>query len=448
LATELLKTELRTDVAVIGAGPAGLAAAVAAATAGARVCVIDENVAPGGQIWRRTGVVPTPAAERWRERAARLGVEFRSRTAVVDAAAADDVFLLSPEGVLRLRAGALVLATGARELFLPFPGWTLPGVTGAGGLQALVKGGTEIHGQRVVVAGSGPLLIAVAATLRARGARIVALAEQAGRARVARFGLRLLAHPGKLAQGAGYGRRLLGVPKLFGSWPVRAHGERGLERVTLRHGSRERVFECDYLACGFGLVPNVEVGRLLGCALAGDGLEVDRLQRTTIAGVLAAGEVSGIGGVDAAIAEGTVAGCAAAGDTAGAAAAEPLRDRERAFAIALSRAFALDERLAGIATADTVLCRCEDATVGQVRGCTDARDAKLQARCGMGACQARVCGPAARFLMGWAHDRPRPPLVPVPVEVLEAIGAALATDASAAPGPDRDADASTRSAAP
>lgn len=419
-----MPAESRTDVVIVGAGPAGLAAAVAAAESGAEVLVLDENPAPGGQIWRVDTTGAESPAARWIRRATALDVQFRYRSALVDAPAADDLFVQGPDGLARVRARAVVLATGARELFLPFPGWTLPGVTGAGGLQALVKGGMPIAGRRVVVAGSGPLLVAVAATLHAKGARIEALVEAVPLSRLARFGLRLLAHPRKVLQGAGYGARLMAVPKLWGCWPLEAEGDAAVRRVRIG-GARERTIDCDLLACGFGLVPNVEPGLLLGAELDGDGLRVNADQQTTVEGLFAAGETTGIGGVDLSLAEGTVAGHAAAGDHVAARAAAPRRDRERAFARHLARTFAPGDALRRLAAPDTLLCRCEDVPYAAVSGRTDARDAKLQSRCGMGPCQGRICGPAARFLLGWKHDRVRPPLSPIPLGELEAIGAAL-----------------------
>src|SRR3954471_21408617 len=170
----------RYDVVVVGAGPAGLAAARRASACGKRVAIVDDNPAPGGQIWRG-GKVAIPNAK------------LICGARVVAAPAPGRLTL---EGHDDLEYSTLVVATGARELFLPFPGWTLPHVAGAGGLQALVKSGMPIAGKRVVVAGSGPLLLAVADYLRKRGAVIPLVAEQAES--VTRFGLTLARHPRKL----------------------------------------------------------------------------------------------------------------------------------------------------------------------------------------------------------------------------------------------------------
>jgi len=153
-----------TDVLVIGAGPAGIAAACTAAEAGRRVAVIDDNPAAGGQIWRGGPVDAAPHAAAWFDRLVRCDADVHGSTAVVDVQPRADgpplIRTRSPAGIVTWRPRAIVLATGGRERFLPFPGWTLPGVVGAGGLQALVKQGLDVAGRRVVVAGTGPLLLA------------------------------------------------------------------------------------------------------------------------------------------------------------------------------------------------------------------------------------------------------------------------------------------------
>jgi NADPH-dependent 2,4-dienoyl-CoA reductase/sulfur reductase-like enzyme len=243
-------------------------------------------------------------------------------------------------------------------------------------------------------------LLAVVAFLRKHGAEVALVAEQADRAAVLRFGVRLARYPGKLLQAA---RLRAGIRYLTGCWPVSAQ----TGSVTLRRGERTWTERCDYLACGFGLIPNNELPVLLGC-----GTAVDELQQTSTPGIYAAGEVTGIGGLDLSVVEGEVAGLAAGGRPQAARSLFAARDRHRRFAGALERAFALRAELKTIAADDTLVCRCEDVPLGRIRRCAGWREAKLQTRCGMGACQGRVCGGAVEFLLGWKSESVRPPLFP------------------------------------
>lgn len=412
------------NVAVVGAGPAGLAAAAAAGSNGAHVVVLDENPREGGQIWRassRAGV--HPAARELAERCEEAGVSFVRGATVFDAPSPRELTWIDAQGVHTLHTDRIVLATGASERFLPFPGWTLPGVCGAGGLQALVKSGLDVTGARVVVAGSGPLLLAVAAYLKSRGARVLGLFEQAPRRAVLGFALGLWRSPAKVLQAVRLQASLGGVPRAFGAWPVRAEGSERLERVVLATASGELALETDWLACGFGLTPATGLAALLGCELQGDRVEVGELCATSVHGVLCAGEPAGVGGLDCALVEGELAGHAASGREDRARALLGRRRRERAFAARLEHAFALRPELRGLPSADTLVCRCEDVPWSAVRELEDARSGKLLARCGMGPCQGRVCGPALEFLKGWSRDTVRPPLVPVPLDALAMSGA-------------------------
>jgi NADPH-dependent 2,4-dienoyl-CoA reductase/sulfur reductase-like enzyme len=406
------------DIVVAGAGPAGLAAASSAAEGGARVLVIDDNPHPGGQIWRaERGTIKSPEAARLVESLERNGVERLSDARVFDAAGRS-VFCETDSGAVEIGFGRLIIATGARELFLPFPGWTLPGVYGAGGLQALVKGGLDVDGRRAVVSGTGPLLVAVAAFLAERGARVLHVAEQAPFSRVAGFGLGLWRAPSKLIQAFGLMRRLRRTRFGFGAYVDSAAGEGRLESVSIRDGSGRLSVECDLLACGFHLEPNTELAALVGCGLREGAVAVDEFQQTTVEGVYCAGEPAGIGGLETALAEGRIAGLAASGNTDSARKLIAGRDRLRRAADAMNRAFRLREELRELADPETIVCRCEDVPFASLAEFSTFRDAKLQTRCGMGACRGRICGAAARFIFGWEPDTVRPPIFLVRAESL------------------------------
>ena len=410
----------RYDVLVVGAGPAGLAAARASAAHGARVGLIDAQPRAGGQVWRHDVRHGAPRAARDAIGALR-GVTWLAQHSVV---ASEDGALRveTPQGSLLLNYGALVLATGARELLLPFPGWTLPGVSGAGGLQALAKQGWPIAGKRVVVAGSGPLLLAAAATLRAHGAKVLGIHEQAPAASVRAFARQLIHWPARALQAVSLRAKLIGVPYRAGSIVRRAHGDGALRMVEIEDANGTTCVDCDLLAVGYGLVPNVELAQTLGCALdhapVHPHVQVDDLLRTSVPSIFAAGETCGIGGLAAARIEGAMAGHAAAGHPDSARALLPQRERARRFGALLAKHFAPGERVHALATPDTLVCRCEDVPLGALDGFADARDAKLATRCGMGACQGRICGTALAELGRFPRGAGRPPLFPARLATL------------------------------
>lgn len=409
------------EILVVGGGPAGLAAAVRAAEAGARVGIVDDNPKPGGQIWRgaERDQVKTDAST-WLARLKAKGVTVIGGAYVFDQPQ-PGVLLAEDQAALHILAyGKLILATGARERFLPFPGWTLPNVVGVGGLQAMVKSGLPIRGKRVVIAGTGPLLLAVAAHLRAHGAKILAICEQASWTNLLGFGRSLLRQPSKIGQGLQLRRQLLGVKFSTDAWVVSAHGDTTLSNVVIRHKSDTKAIPCDYLACGFHLVPNLELAMLLGCQIRNGCVEVDDLQQTGIPNVFCAGEPTGVGGVELSVVEGEIAGLAAVGRVDEARKRFRDRAKHRAFAEALDHAFRLRPELASLPSPDTIVCRCEDVRYSRLDRYTSWRSAKLHTRCGMGPCQGRVCGPAVQFLFNWNSESVRPPIFPVRMESLAA----------------------------
>ena len=412
------------DVVVVGAGPAGMAAAARAAEARRRVVVLDEAPNVGGQIWRHRSRSTLGAdARRVIDRLSRTSADVRRGVAVVDVTAGSDgSFTVVAErhrgGVEVVRTPAIVVATGARERFLPFPGWTLPGVMGLGGAQALLKQGATFRGKHVVIAGTGPLILPVAASLTDAGARVMIVAEQASFQAVRDFAISLLAQPETLLQAAMYRLAFLRTRYAMGTWATSATGTDRLTAATLTNGRTTWSLPCDILCTGYGLVPNVEMACLLGCATSGGAVVVDARQATSVPGVFAAGELTGVGGVALAVVEGEIAGA----EAAGAARAEPSlvrrRDALRGVARRMERTFAVRAEVRSLAQADTIVCRCEDVRHGAIASLGDARQAKLYARAGMGACQGRVCGPALELLFGWQAGRVRSPLEPARLSTL------------------------------
>lgn len=445
------------QVIVVGAGPAGLAAAHAALAAGARVTLLDSAEQPGGQYhrtppdsyradhperlqhdWRsfarrRAQVLGHPRCTWWPQTDV-WALERRDATAAADAEPPLVHVLCGPADATGRRrqvlaADALVLATGAHDRVLPFPGWELPGVFTGGAAQALAKGERVVVGDRVVVAGTGPFLLPVAASLLEAGSRVRAVLEAGRPAAVARGWLHrpreLAAQSGKARELASYTGALARhrVPFRPGRGVIEARGTGRVEEVvtaalradwSVVPGS-ERVLAVDALCVSHGFTPRLELPLAAGCALrpgaggpSGDVfVRVDDHQRTSRPGVYAAGEITGIAGAPAARAEGAVAGWIAGGGRGAPPALRRLRrlrDEGRAFAERLARAHPIGPAWSGWLRPETVVCRCEGTDYAAVcRAATDETSAdprvtRLTTRAGLGPCQARVCGPTVTEL--------------------------------------------------
>ena len=412
-------------IVILGAGPAGLAAAEAASADGEAVLLVDDNSAPGGQIWRGgPGYWQDARAQNlWDRIQARPNVRLLCGARMVGHGLPGTLLLDTADGPLALPWERVILCSGARELLLPFPGWTLPGVTGAGGLQALLKGGMALEGKRVVVAGSGPLLLAVADSVIRKGATVAAIVEHRSTRELAGFGAGLLrGQRAKLWQALGLFSRLRGVPYWRGATVTEARGDTRVRSVLVQRAGSVTEIACDYAACGYGLLPALESAALFGCAQAAGAVAVDSAQRTSVAGVWAAGEATGIGGVDKALAEGRVAGLSAAGKGASHGERKAVRVAQ-SFARLLAASFGPTPALRALCAPATIVCRCEDVRAQALREHDSWRAAKLQTRVGMGPCQGRVCGAACEFLYGWDCAGGRPPVFPVSAATLASVGA-------------------------
>ncbi len=437
---------LSTEVAIIGAGPAGLAAAAAAAQAGCLVTVVDAYARPGGQYYKqlapglhseRPGALHhayDKAAQLFQVVASHPNIKLLSGANVWAASQTNGQFVLQidqtapddgglPRAAFELIAQSIILAPGAYDRGLAFPGWDLPGVMTVGGIQTLLKSFRSLPGLRVALAGSGPFLLPVAALLAKSGAQVVGVFEATRPRQWLRYAPQGWNHFDKLAEGAGYVATLKRhkVPLRYGRAVVRATGEGRLQRITVARldtdwrvlaGQTEEI-EVDTLGIGYGFMPSVELSYALGCEHRYDPVQAAFFARygdnmeSTQAGVFVAGEIGGIGGSVIALQQGHIAGWAAAirlgkasqtqADRETARAKRELR-HQQAFADLLNQMFALRPGRHSWATPETIICRCEEVTVGAVEKVVregqarDARSVKLLTRCGMGLCQGRVCG--------------------------------------------------------
>ncbi|MBM2615663.1 FAD-dependent oxidoreductase [Actinoplanes sp. LDG1-06] len=438
------------DVLVVGAGPAGLAAADAARRAGAQVVLLDAAGDAGGQYWRHLPAERPAADERvlhhgWDKFTALRGQELLTDAQVWLAERHDDrpptlhVLVGPADGNERtprtFAPKALVLATGAYERTLPFPGWDLPGVFTAGAAQALAKAERIAVGRRVLVAGAGPFLLPVASSLLRTGAGVVGVFEANGWSRLRKAWTarpaELLSTRHKAGELAGYVRDLARnrIPYRTGTAVIAAHGTDRVTAVTVARldpewapvPGTERRLDVDAVCVSHGFVPRTELAVSAGCGLDAYGAVVtDENGRTSVPGVYAAGEITGIGGADLALAEGVIAGLAAANAATTSAASTSAagtanvgvteeqrrarRDNQR-FADRLERAHGIRPGWAGWLGDDTVVCRCEEVTAGDLKagaaatGSRGLRSLKLSTRAGLGVCQGRVCGRTVEELL-------------------------------------------------
>ena len=450
--------ETERDLVVIGAGPAGLAAAEAAARAGVLAMVLDERPHPGGQYFKQLAPSHRFAGSRGRdrqfasgaaliERVRALGVEIvssatvwsaragaRARAGAGSSSAAAEVEVFVDGSARRIRARQLVIAAGAYERAHPVPGWTLPGVMTTGAAQTLARAYRVAPGARVLVAGNGPLNLQVACELAAGGVEVAAVAETAPPP-AARPGAALAAFrhaPGLIGRGIAYRAALARrrVPVLHRHVLVRVegHDERVRRAVLARIDAdgnvvagSERTFDVDAVCVGYGFHPSTELTRLLGCEHRWDpaagGLAVVRNDEaeTSLAGVFVPGDGGGMGGAHTALADGTLAGLAAARNLGRTLSPElealgrrARHEREcaRRFQAALWSLFAAPREFPQLAGDEVAICRCESVGAGVLRsriaaGADESGALKRLTRAGMGRCQGRYCGPR---VAAWCAD--------------------------------------------
>lgn len=423
-------------IAIVGSGPAGMAAAIAANAAGVRVILIDEAPREGGQIYRQGAPemnlpqVGLPA-ELARKKAllakfdrVRDQLDLRFSTTAHSLYAGPELQIADDHSSARLQVDAVILATGVSERTIPFPGWTLPGVLYAGAAQTLLKAQGVRAGDRIAVSGAGALPIVVAAQMARAGGSIAALALTHSPLRLWRDPAAVWAGRGILWEGALYLAQLArrGVAFTSRHAVIRAHGDTHLKRVTIAKltaqgvpiaGSAQEV-EVDLLLLNHGFTANSELARMAGAkhrydpAMGGWLPVASRNGATSLAGIYVAGDGAGLRGAISAEAEGRIVGAAAAAFVRGQSPRvsprhEARRARQERFQTGLRRTLELPPGVASWMDDDTIVCRCEGVTAGRVRlalseGHTSLDAIKRNTRCGMGWCGGRTCLQTAALL--------------------------------------------------
>lgn len=391
------------DLAVVGAGPAGLAAAVAAAEHGLRVALIDAGQQPGGQFWRHPDEsVPALEEGRGQHLWSRF-TDLRTRLHALDWVGGHQAWFVEPDAgtftlhltptvptassVEKITAASVVLCPGGYDRQLPVPGWDLPGVMAAGGVQALLKAHRSVAGRRAVVAGTGPFLLPVATGLAEAGAEVVAVCEAGSLTGWARTPVGAAAVPSKAVEAVEYAVAMVRhrIPYRTRTEVTAVHGDDHVASVSLgrldRHGHLRDValadLEADLVAFGWGFTPSLELITAVGAATRVDVDEslvavVDRWQRSDVTGVYVAGEATGVGGAQLALAEGELAGIAACRDAGRDVSERRVRRlqrriaRGRRFAAAMHRAHPVPAGWQEWLQPSTTVCRCEEVTVDDV----------------------------------------------------------------------------------
>ena len=445
------------NVVVIGAGPAGLRATEALARGGVRAVLIDEAERPGGQIYRQPpqGASRSPAAlygfEANKATAlhgvlARLGdtIDYRPRTLVWDVFGRH-LSTIGPDGYGTLDFDRLIIASGAMDRVLPFPGWTLPGVFTLGGAQIALKAQGVSIGRRVAFVGAGPLLPLIAYQYAKAGAEIAAVLDVTPFPAKLKNAARLASEPRTLAKGLWYVLRnsASGMTIRSDVRAIAVEGEGRVQDLRWRDAAgREHRVACDAVGASFGLRSETQLADLAGCAFAFDAQlrqwlpTRDPTGRSSVSGVYLAGDGAGIGGADVAELQGERAALALLEDLGHSvdktrvARLDRKLARQARFRRALEQSYPYPAHLLDDVADSEIICRCEGITAGALRATARERGAhemnrlKAFTRIGMGRCQGRVCGHAAAEILARTCNsdiaavgrlRGNPPIKPVPI---------------------------------
>jgi len=455
------------SLVIIGAGPAGLSAATVAAEHGLDVALLDEQKTPGGQIYRAMENIPD-------DRATLLGSEYRHgrqlvsqfRSAGIRSASVDyfpdtqvwslqlacsnsinEIGLLYDDNAELITADQVLLANGAMERPLPFPGWTLPGVMNAGAGQILFKAHGIVPADGVVLAGSGPLLLLLAWQYKHAGVKIRAILDLTpmhNHLRALPFLPRALLARHYLVKGLGYKSELkqAGISTLHNVSNLRANGDSQLESISFKHKGKQHNIETDLLLTHFGVIPQIQLSQAAGCLHHWDKSQqcwrpkLDAWGNSSIDGIFIAGDGAGIGGARTAEHAGRLSaiqilyklgriGKQKRNDLAKN--DKKWMSEELHIRPFLEAFFHIPSKLLRQPADNTVVCRCEEVTAGEIRaavadGHGDSNQVKFLTRCGMGPCQGRQCAEAVAHIVAavTGHNKPegglyraRPPVTPL-----------------------------------
>lgn len=450
-----------TELAVVGAGPGGLSAAITAAQVGVQVTLLEEYQHPGGQFLRGAHCEESIPAQSRTERLSRSLLEqlpsqniaIRTGT-LVWGIESHRLALQGPQGTEWLSAKKLIIANGAREIVMPFPGWTLPGVMTVGAAQILFKEHGVLPGKRILLAGSGPLLLATASALgqSKQDVSILGILETTYPLSWMKYVPVALSNLERLGEGLRYGKSLFArkIPYRFGYVITRAEGMDRLTGVTVARVDRrgnpirdsEQHLSIDTLCLSYGFIPNTELTQLAGCTHAylperGGWVPItDETLQTSVDGIYAVGETAGVGGAKTALIQGQIAGLAVAlelgrlNKEAFAQRYIPLTKQLqplKRFGSMLNTLFRPSPDYCSLITEETIICRCEQVRAGETRqairgGAHELSALKNKIPVGQGHCQGRTCGPLLALLISSetgisaskiGQFRPRPPLKPI-----------------------------------
>ncbi|WP_321446972.1 NAD(P)/FAD-dependent oxidoreductase [uncultured Cohaesibacter sp.] len=416
---------LETELAIIGAGPAGMAAASEAANCGIASVLIDEQQSVGGQIYRDVErVAPLRGALLGQDFLDGLPLAERAHDPLITHLAGAVVWQVEKDGTItcsvknqarQIKAQRILIATGAIERPMPLPGWTLPGVMTVGAGQILLKQSGLIPNKAVLI-GSGPLLYVLASQMLKAKTPPLAIIETQTMGDLTKA----MAHIGGALRGWRYllkGTKLLaalkqgGVKRYTGAHNIRLQGEGAVASVSFQCGARSHSIACDTALLHHGVVPNAQISRALQLNHHWDEQQacfspsLDEWGKSSAETIFIAGDGAGIGGAKAAALCGRIAALKMAAEL-GKLDEANLQQRAAPLKSALSKETAarpfLDQAYPPFAGAqspqdETVVCRCEEVTAGEIRktialGCQGPNQLKTFLRAGMGPCQGRGCG--------------------------------------------------------